>query len=141
MDMLAKPKYGEKCNQCGRCCISSRCPVGMTLFGHADAPCPALQPGTKPKLDCGVYLHPERYFGNLPQKDIAWVRKLMGPLLGIQTYCEFVQGNVDELRSTMLGPQLREAHKGDIMGNIKAQLAAGMPRHVAQYFVQLVQSL
>ncbi len=37
-----KPKCGEPCNGCGKCCASSLCEVGKIVFPNAEAPCPGL---------------------------------------------------------------------------------------------------
>jgi hypothetical protein len=53
-DMLArKPKHGSPCNSCGLCCATSRCQIGVQLFGVGGA-CPALTPTGEGKYVCGV---------------------------------------------------------------------------------------
>lgn len=38
-----KPKYGEKCNGCGLCCMMEVCAIGKEAYGKDQkAPCPAL---------------------------------------------------------------------------------------------------
>lgn len=48
--MLDKPRFAAPCNNCGKCCETQLCVVGVSAFGQKQpAPCPAL---TKEKL-CG----------------------------------------------------------------------------------------
>lgn len=37
-----KPKFGEKCNHCGWCCLTQVCAVGQELTGSSRAPCKLL---------------------------------------------------------------------------------------------------
>jgi len=57
-----KPKFGEKCNNCGICCAVEICDVGEEIFGiDQKAPCPALMQVTecktkKTKLVCHIVM-------------------------------------------------------------------------------------
>src|SRR6266404_1033541 len=49
-----KPPHGAPCNQCGLCCVATKCDLGKRLFGSAVGPCPALEPDGEEKYRCGV---------------------------------------------------------------------------------------
>lgn len=40
---LLKPKFGERCNGCGYCCLNEQCLISRELFGKEPGPCRALQ--------------------------------------------------------------------------------------------------
>jgi hypothetical protein len=38
-----KPLMWEPCNNCGWCCLTEVCPVGVGITGSKDTPCPLLE--------------------------------------------------------------------------------------------------
>ena len=38
-----KPKRGEACNNCGWCCLTEVCPVGVELTGNTKPPCTLIE--------------------------------------------------------------------------------------------------
>lgn len=40
--VAAKPIFGDKCNNCGYCCLSEVCRVGVALTGKSIGPCELL---------------------------------------------------------------------------------------------------
>lgn len=59
--MLQKPPHGKPCNGCGQCCLESLCPLGSSMFGGEDGPCPALQRTGEETFGCGLVRAPELY--------------------------------------------------------------------------------
>ena len=38
-----KPIFGSPCNNCGWCCLTEVCPVGINLSGSSDLPCKFME--------------------------------------------------------------------------------------------------
>lgn len=51
----------EKCKQCGECCKSEVCLIGLALFKTNELPCPALEFHGDDKYYCGLVLHMSQY--------------------------------------------------------------------------------
>ena len=58
--MLDKAPYGSPCNNCGRCCMNERCPLGVIAFGSGDS-CPALEPNGLGGFSCGLIANPGKH--------------------------------------------------------------------------------
>jgi hypothetical protein len=41
--MLLKPKFGERCNGCGMCCIAEPCSLAVEALGEHEGPCKLLE--------------------------------------------------------------------------------------------------
>ncbi len=48
-----KPKFGEPCNQCGWCCLTEVCPIGVVALSSKMIPCKLLHE-TDGKYECAL---------------------------------------------------------------------------------------
>lgn len=61
---LEKPAHGQPCNNCGKCCENSLCPIAERIFGAGPGPCPALLADIKDGVvhsACGMIASPESF--------------------------------------------------------------------------------
>lgn len=66
---LPKPRHGQPCNMCGRCCRAVLCPLAQHVFGFTDGPCPALgQLDGTGKLVCVLMLFPSIFAPQVARK-------------------------------------------------------------------------
>lgn len=135
---IDKPKYGEKCNKCGLCCLVEPCPVSAVLFNQPQ--CPALEQHDK-TLQCGLMIDPRKYITTMSPDESGWVSQLFNALIGGNTYCDHVANQVDFFRSNSLGPKLRARTAGDLERAIQVCLMRGMPVSVETAFRQLVHQI
>jgi hypothetical protein len=89
--MRDKPVYGSPCNNCGRCCVVSQCPLSVILFGERTL-CPALVTDQQGGYVCGLvttqHLAPAK-------------RRAAVVAIGSGTGCDFAQTAEDlEARKT-----------------------------------------
>lgn len=63
-----KPKFGDKCNQCGWCCLTVPCSAARHLTGQEFGACEALGfDGTK--TFCGLVRAPEKFIRDIRQAE------------------------------------------------------------------------
>lgn len=62
----------KKCTQCGECCKTLVCDLGLVMLATRKTPCPALEYYNR-KYWCGLATHPARYiFTNLGLSDAQY---------------------------------------------------------------------
>jgi hypothetical protein len=55
---IQKPRHGQPCNSCGKCCANEPCPLGREIFGVSTGRCPGLVV-LDGKFGCDLVLRPE----------------------------------------------------------------------------------
>jgi len=98
--MKPKPLFGDPCNRCGRCCVSSQCPVSLIVFGRGALPCPALKFDLAGNSSCGM-LDPEV----VTDPD---ARAAIEVGIGSGIGCDAVAGKADELVHDLRWPAMRD---------------------------------
>lgn len=117
MSLLPKPLYGDPCNNCGICCLLSRCPISMAIFGNSDEVCPALEPVGK-AFTCGLvtctaeFVDADKWGGPALTEAFAL---MTGAGLG----CDAVHSDTDAAR--------RAAIRDEVIGRIRDAIAKASP--------------
>jgi hypothetical protein len=76
---LTKPKFGEPCNGCGKCCAAELCEVADRIFPGAVAPCPALE-WRDGRSWCGLITNPIGYINpTFPAEDREPANDILRP--------------------------------------------------------------
>ena len=62
MGAPTKPNFGEKCNDCGLCCIYTTCSITKLLLWKFNGNCPALQWNEQNRrYECGLLTNSKDY--------------------------------------------------------------------------------
>ena len=114
MSLLPKPLYGDPCNNCGICCLLSRCPISMAIFGDSDEVCPALEP-VGVGFTCGLVAEladADKWGGTALSEAFAL---MTGAGLG----CDAVHSDADAARRTAI--------RDEVIGRIRDAIAKASP--------------
>lgn len=89
MCIVVGDKMRAKCDQCGECCRSEVCEIGLAVVGDG-LPCRALELHDDGKHYCGLVLHASRYV-DVGDENVDWKDEYLGKLfsekLGIGKGC------------------------------------------------------
>jgi hypothetical protein len=64
---IQKPKHGQPCNSCGKCCATEPCALGSEVFGVRGGRCPGLVVHDG-MFGCDLVLRPEIHANRLARK-------------------------------------------------------------------------
>lgn len=134
--MIEKPPYGSPCNSCGLCCENQLCPLGASIFGTWNGPCPALVSESDGKRICGVVKNPGLYasIANLLKNGASKMSEAALVLIGHGVGCDAqVEDEPDnpEFRRRMRQYSSRERVQADralLAWDILRRLPPGIPQ-------------
>lgn len=87
-----KPRFGDPCNRCGRCCAEVPCLLGEVVFNQVDGQCPALEfDGLE--ASCGLLANTRKYVtANVGDEEIPQLQRFARQLIGKGDGCCSVNG-------------------------------------------------
>lgn len=84
-----KPKEGQPCNGCGKCCQTQACGLSRQFLDSDVAPCIALEWDGQSRYRCGLVNNPGIYLGtDRAEGADAYFSKAFSALLGIGMGCD-----------------------------------------------------
>ena len=95
---MNKPKIGQPCNGCGKCCRIQVCRNGAyalrlvrNIGDTVEGPCPAMIENEDGSVSCGIVINPKKYIkGNKYPADVLSrnFAKLIGAEMGCDELCD-----------------------------------------------------
>jgi hypothetical protein len=88
--MIGKPKFGDKCNGCGVCCIIEPCLLANEALDCYEGPCAALEQQEDGSYACGLVKRPAWYMFNedVPSEQTKDISEFFATALGIGKGCD-----------------------------------------------------